>query len=280
MPIIFTEIAKPVTDILLHNYAIQAHKFTLKTKTSNNIELTTESSLQDSKYVYGQLSFCFSPINNIHVKKVSMTSEGRLQTESNFEHKGLSYTVKTENGAGIPSATELVVDFKNKNTAVRASIDVKGLSGPKLYGSSTFIYNKFLFGLEANMNVGINMNGCSTDIADYNVALGYMTDQSGATILTKNKGKEVTLNLHHHYSNDIMLASEYSHSNKVLTAGALYNIDPNLKVQGKLDSNGFVSANAIQTIASGIKLITSVNIDAKRYADTDASKFGLSLVID
>jgi hypothetical protein len=279
MPAIFKDVAKPVTDLLTNDYVFQAQKLKLKTKTANGLELTTEGTLKGSKGVSAKLSAKFSPFAGINIKKLCVTTEGRFQTEAVLENavEGVSFTVKAEEGAGAPPAGELVVDYKNNKAAVQASVDVTDPSGPTVYGSGTFVYDAFLVGAEAKYCTGLD--GGSASLADYNVALGYATGDLSATVATKKKASQVTLSLHQKYSKDIELATEYAHASKLLTLGATYKVDANLKVQGKVDSKGIVSANALQTIASGIQLITSVELDAKNFAGAEAGKFGLSLVL-
>lgn len=279
MPAIFKDIAKPVTDILTNDYTLAAQKVKLKSKAANGLELTTEGTLKGSKGVVGKISAKFTPFAGISIKKLQVDTQGRFTTEAVLENavEGVSFTVKAEEGAGAPPAGELIVDYKNKSASVQASVDVTDPSGPTVYGSGTFAYESFLVGAEAKYCTGLD--GGSASLADYNVAVGFLAGDLTATVATKKKASQATLAVHQKYSKDIELVTEYAHASKLLTVGAIWKMDANLKLQGKVDSKGIVSANALQTIASGIQLISSVEVDAKNLSGADAGKFGLTLVL-
>lgn len=276
----FKDAAKASNDLLNNDYLFQAQKLKIKTKSANGVEFTTEGTLKGSKGVSGKLSASFSPFEGISISKLCVTTDGRFQTEASLNNamEGVKVTVKAEEGADKPPAGELCVDYKNNNAVVNTSVDVCDVNGPTLYGAATFSYENFLVGGEARYSTGFDSSEGSAALVDYNMCLGYNGGDFTAALTTKKKASALTASVHQNYSKDVQLATEYNHSAKTLTVGGLYKLDGTTKLQGKMNSKGIVSANAIQVVSPGVKLISSVELDAKNFAG-DSHKFGLQLVL-
>lgn len=279
-PTKFKDVSKSSSDLLNNDYLFMAQKLKLKTKSANGVEFTTEGTLKGSKGVSGKLSASFAPFEGIKINKLCVTTAGRFQTEASLTNAmdGVKITVKAEEGADQPPAGELCVDYSNSNTVVNTSVDVCDVNGPTLYGAATFSYDNFLVGGEARYSTGFDSSDGAAALVDYNAVAQYNGGDFTASVQTKKKASAVSLNLHQNYSKDVQLATEYNHSAKLLTLGGLYKLDGSTKLQGKLNSKGVVSANAIQVIGQGVKLISSVELDAKNFAG-DSHKFGLQLIL-
>mmetsp|Transcript_7552 Transcript_7552/g.12181 ORF Transcript_7552/g.12181 Transcript_7552/m.12181 type:complete len:280 (-) Transcript_7552:83-922(-) len=276
-PPVFKDIAKPANDLINNDYCFD-RKFKLKTKTANGLEITTEGCMK-AKGVSGKLTGKFSPFQGITIKKLGVSTEGRFESEATLTDAvdGVTFTVKASDGADRPPSGELLVDFKSDAATVNASVDVCDVSGPTLYGGATFSYDSFLVGGEARYCTAFDSNG-SPSLTDYNAAVGYNGGDYCVAVSTKKKASDCTLSVHQNYSKDTKIATTYNHRSKLLTVGAIYTHDSTTKFQGKVTSTGVVSANAIQTIAAGVKLISSVEVDAKNFAG-DSHKFGLQLIL-
>mmetsp|Transcript_22651 Transcript_22651/g.44444 ORF Transcript_22651/g.44444 Transcript_22651/m.44444 type:complete len:281 (-) Transcript_22651:81-923(-) len=274
----FKDVGGAANDLINNDYCFD-RKFKLKTKSVNGLVLTTEGTLKP-KGVAGKLSASFSPFDGITMKKVCVTTEGRFQTEASLDNalEGVTFTVKAEDGANKPPAGELCVDYKSANATVNTSVDVCDVNGPTLYGASTVAYENFLVGGEVRYNTGFDSTDGSPSVVDYNAAVAYHGGDFVASLSTKKKLSNVTFNLHQRYSKDVELATTYNHSSKLLTVGGIYKLDAATLLQGKINSNGIASANAIQAISPGVKLISSVEVDAKNFAG-DSHKFGLQLIL-
>jgi len=277
-PTKFKDVGKTASDLISNDYCFD-RKFKLKSVSSNGLKLTTEGTLKP-KGVSGKLTAEFSPFEGITMKKLGVTTEGRFQTEASLDNaiEGVTFTVKAEDGADLPPAGELCVDYKAGSGTVNASVDVCDVNGPTLYGASTFAYENFLIGGEVRYNTGFDSTDGSPSVVDYNAALSYDGGDFIAALTTKKKLSNVTASVHQKYSKDVELATTYTHSSKMLTVGGIYTLDASTKLQGKLNSNGVVSANAIQNISPAVKIISSVEVDAKNFA-SDSHKFGLQLIL-
>ncbi len=278
-PAKYGDVAKSAGDLLKNDYCFD-RKFKLKTKSENGLELTTEGTLK-SKGVSGKLSAKFAPFQGITMKKLSVNTSGRFETEASLDDamEGLKLTVKAADGADAPPSGVLAGEYKTSNATVLAEVDVCNTNGgPTLYCASTFSYDNFVAGGEVRYNTGFDSSDGKPSVADYNGVLGYKAGDLTASLQTKSKASDATLSIHQQYSKDTELATTYNHKSKLITVGGIYKLDGSTTFQGKVGSNGIVSANAIQKVSPGVKLISSVEVDAKNFA-ADSHKFGLQLIL-
>lgn len=272
----FKDIAKSATDLLKNDYCFD-RKFKLKTKTTTGVSLTTEGTLKP-KSVSGKLTAKFQPMQGISVDKLSVTTDGRFITEATLQNamEGMSLTVKAEDGGKPASAGEVSANYKTDNLVVDASVEVVG--APTLHGAAAFLYEGFIFGGEVKYNTTPPKQDDGSGLADYNGAIAYKGPDYTASIHTKKKGSEVLVGIHHAISKDTEVATTYTHNNKLLTVGGIYKLDKQTKFQGKVDSNGIVSMNAIQQVQPKVQLIASAQVDAKNFV-SESHKFGLQLIL-
>mmetsp|Transcript_3073 Transcript_3073/g.4675 ORF Transcript_3073/g.4675 Transcript_3073/m.4675 type:complete len:282 (-) Transcript_3073:183-1028(-) len=276
----FKDVGRSANDLINNDYLFQAQKIKIKTRTVNGVEFTTEGSLKGSKGASGKLTAKFSPFQGITMKKLCVTTDGRFQTEASLDNamEGVTFTVKAEEGAEQPPAGELCVDYKAGAATVNASVDVCDTNGPTLYGASTVAYDNFTVGGEVRYSTGFDSSDSAPSLVDYNGAISYTGRDFVVALATKKKCSNATVSVHQMYSKDTEFATTYNHGSNLLTVGGTYKVDPTTKFTGRMNSKGIVSANAIQTISAGIKLITSVEVDAKNFAG-DSHKFGLQLIL-
>lgn len=272
----FKDISKAANDLLNNDYCFD-RKFKLKTKTVSGVDLTTEGQLKP-KSVGGKLTAKFKPFQGITVDKLSVTTEGRFITEATLHDamEGMSLTVKAQDGADKAPAGELCVNYKANNFVLDGSVEV--VDGPTLYGAACFLYEGFVLGGELKYNTLFDDKDGKSSLEDYNGALAYKGPDYTASISTKKKASEFHIGVHHAVSKDVEIATTYAHASKLLTVGGIYRLDPETKFQGKVDSQGIVSVNAIQQVKPKVQLIASAQVDAKNFI-ADSHKFGLQLIL-
>lgn len=272
----FKDIAKSANDLLKNDYCFD-RKFKLKTKTATGVSLTTEGTLKP-KSVSGKLTAKFQPLQGITVDKLSVTTAGRFITEATLQNamEGMSLTVKAEDGADKAPAGEVCVNYKTDNMVIDASVEV--VDGPTLHSAGAFAYEGFIFGGEIKYNTLYDDKDGKSSLEDYNGAIAYKGPDYTASVYTKKKASELHVGIHHAVSKDTEIATTYAHSSKLLTVGGIYKLDKQTKFQGKVDSNGIVSMNAIQQVQPKVQLIASAQVDAKNFV-ADSHKFGLQLIL-
>merc|ERR1712166_609273 len=106
----------------------------------------------------------------------------------------------------------------------------------------------------------------SPSLEDYSAGLSYGTSDMTASFSAAKKLSSFTAAVHHKVSSDLNVAAVVGISDKSITVGAKKKLAGGAAAQGKVDSNGVVSANWIQVLSPGVKLITSASVDAKNFA--------------
>lgn len=274
----FKDIGKSGSDLLSNDYCFD-RKFKLKTKTTNGLELTTEGTLKGKGSTSGKLTAKFSPFEGITIKKLCVNTEGRFSTEAtlNNAYEGVTFTCKAEDGGEKPPAGELTVDYSCSSGNASLSVDVTDVNGPTLYGNAVVAYEQFLLGGEVKYCTGFDSSQ-SGNLADHNFGLSYLGGDFEVSLKTKSKCTKPQLLLHSRVNDTTCVSTNYCHSSKCLTVGGSYVLDKSTSFTGKINSSGIVSANAIQKVSPGVKLISSVSVDAKNFA-ADSHKFGLQLIL-
>ena len=275
-PASFHEVGRAADEVLRSDFVLAAAKLPLCCRSAGGVEVASEGMLAaGGKGVSGRLSFKLAPLPGVDVKKLAVDTAGRMQGEVRVEHaalQGAAVTLKAEDGAGAPTTAEVGLDYMAGPLNLSASVDVTSPGGPALWGAGTVAYEQFFVGGEVKYATGNK----EQPLADYNACAGYVAGDITAALQTKSKASQVQLSVHQKYSKDVELATEYIHSRKLLTVGALYKLDASTTLQGKVDSCGLVSCNALQVISAGVKLVSSVEIDATNLAG-DAHRFGMTL---
>jgi voltage-dependent anion channel protein 2 len=272
----FKDISKSANDLMNNDYCFD-QKFKLKSKTSNGVELTSELTMKP-KGVNAKLTSKFTPFQGISVDKLCVTTAGRFITEATLKDamEGVSLKVKAEDGASMAPAGELCLDYKADNAIVNLSVDV--VEGPTLKGATAFSYEGFVLGGELKYNTSFDTKDAKASLEDYNAGIAYKGADYTASVSTKKKATQYNVAVHHKVSKDVEVATTYAHSSKLLGIGGIYKFDDATKFQGKVNSQGIVSANVIQQIRPKVKLIASAQVDAKNFVQ-DSHKFGLQLIL-
>lgn len=280
-PLKFKDVSKSANDLLTKEYCFD-RKFKLQTKTANGVQFTTEGTLIPNKATSGKLTAKFKPFEGISVDKLCVTTAGRFQLEATLENalEGASFTVNAEDGANKAPAGAVSMKYANDSFTLNSSVDI--VDGPTLYSAGTFGFEGFVLGGEVKYNTQFDDKDAVPSLKDYNAALAYTGPDYTVSLNTKKKASEYNLAVHHAVSKDVQVASTFSlapsSGNKLLTLGGIYTIDRDTKFTGKVDSNGLVSSNFIQTVRPAVKLIASAQVDAKNL-ESNSHKFGLQLVL-
>lgn len=267
-PTKFGDISKAADDLLKNDYCFD-RKLKLTTKTAAGVSITTEGVLK-GKGCSGKLTSKFKPMDGISVDKACVTTAGRFIAEASLNNalKGAVFTLKCEDGADKPPAGSLEVNYANDSLNLSIGADV--VNGPTLSTEASVAYNAFTLGGSLKY---------SSALDDYAAGISYSTSDMTASVTAAKKLSSVTAAVHHKVNSDLVVAAVVGINAKSITVGAKKNLSGGAAAQGKVDSNGIVSANWIQVLSPGVKLITSAAVDAKNFAG-DSHKFGLTLVLN
>lgn len=276
----YDDISKTANDILNNDYCFNK-KLKVKTKTANGVAITVENVLAASS-VSGKLTTKFKPFDGIQVNKFGVKTNGRVFVDATLDNAlaGAEFTVKAEDGAGKAPSGSLSMNYSADSFKVDTNLDF--VKGPTLYAAGTFGYDGFVLGGEVKYNTEFDDSDSGAKLEDYNGSLSYVGDDFTASLSTSSKASVYGVSIHHNVSSSTKVATQFDFNSadagKVLTLGGITTVDSETKVQGKIDSNGIVSANWIQTVRPQVQVIASAQLDAKNF-NGDSHKFGLQLVL-
>jgi len=161
------------------------------------------------------------------------------------------------------------------------SCNVKATRCPK---GSTGIVASAVLGLE-----GVSVGGQVTlDLAnmgspkDYNLGAEYTQKDLTASLVTSNKGEDITASYYQTVSKSLKLGSSMlvkpEAGTRLFTFGTDYALDSATTVKAKADSNGIIGTSITHTLADpNAKLCFSAQFDGLSSDVLSAQKFGVSV---
>lgn len=270
-PTSFKDLSKKADDLLTSKDYCFDRKLKLTSKTSDGVALTMEGAM-GGKGVNGKLTSKFAPYSGIAVDKLCVDTTGRFTLESSLTDlfDGLKVTVKAADGSSKGPAGSLHAVYKTSSLNSEVSATVVG--APVVSAVASFGYDSFTLGGSADYDTG------SSDLKDFAAGLSYSSSDFVASVTGKKKLGAFGLGLHHQVSSDVAVGAvvDFEGGFKGATIGASKKLSGDASVMGKVDSAGVVSANWIQVLSPGVKLVTSAQVNAKDFAG-DSHKFGLTL---
>jgi voltage-dependent anion channel protein 2 len=279
--VLFKDIGKTAKDTLSDDYDFD-RKLKIKTKTSNNVTFTTEGTMGQSKAILAKLSAGFSHSSGINVKKLQVTTHGRLIGEAAVKPiKGLNLTFKAEDGsirntAGVKyrPVGKVGAEYTINNMASTAEVD---FANNAVNATACFGYENFTVGLQGALNIE------RSALSDRNVGISYAGKDFSASVVSKKSLSSVMASFDHKPSTgSFIYAAQLEHDIKsqshALTVGGRYKPDSETTFCGKVNSDGLVSLAFIQKVRPFVSLTTSALIDVKNI-EGDSHKFGLGLTL-
>jgi len=282
MPTKFKDVAKSASDLLNNDFQLASQKVKIKSVAANGTVITSEGTLKNKGGTSGKVGVAFD-VMGINIKKLEVNTDGRFTAEASLKATpALNTTVKVSEGGDAAPAADVSLEYANEQLAASLVCDVTDPAGPTLHGQASVgvaVPNstaRLVIGAETKYATGLDSSS-TPSVADYNVGAALEHGDLVASFHTKKKLSQPTFSVHHRRSTTMSLAAQYAHASKLVTVGSTFQVDPLVKVQGKIDSNAIVSANVHHTVSSNLKVIASASVDAKNFAG-DSHKFGLQLI--
>lgn len=272
---------KKACDLLNDDYNFD-RKLKVETKTGNGVTFTTEGAMKgEGKSILAKLSAKFKHSSGINVKKLQLTTAGRLIGEFDMQQDDIKFIIKAEDG-NKGGKSKSVIGAQYQTDAVAVSAEVDAASGPAINATAAFGFDSFVVGGMVKYNTQFDDKANSPSLDDYNASLNYNGGDASVTLKTANKLDKLMLGVHHNISRDVQVASAFTYgrgdAKKSLTVGGQYALDSDTTLQGKINNDGIVSFNYIQQVKPNVKLAASAQVDAKNF-DGDSHKLGLSLTL-
>lgn len=281
--LLYKDLSKTCNDTLNDDYDFN-RKLKIKTKTQNGVALTSEGTMSASnKAILAKVSAAFTHPSGINVKKLQVTTHGRLVGEAEVANAfvdNLKLTFKIEDGslknpAGLKykQVGKIGGSYKGDGFTVNDEID---FSSNSISAAATFNYQDFIFGASGAFSLD------KSSITDHNVAATYAANDFHATVQTKKKFGVVSASFHHRACGNLIYAAVMDYDlktqNNSLVVGSRYSTDPATKFASKVDSEGLVSLSCIQKVRPAVTLTTSAHVDVKNL-EGDSHKFGIGLTL-
>lgn len=271
----FGDFSKAANDLINNDYCFD-RKFKVKTRTENGYEISSEGSLKgSSNAVAGKLTAKIPFQNGITINKLGVTHDGRFIADASFRNviKGLSLSTLVEDGGKKAPIGELGATFKNELFTAKLKVDA--MNGPTIKDSVTMRHDKFVVGAEVKYDTGLDKKGSSGGLKDYSAGVSLIENDLIVSAKALKKLSEYELSFHHQMNSDLQVGAVFKKAKaQTLTFGGLYKLDKYTTLQGKVESSGVVSMNAIQKVSKNLKMIVSTSVNAKDLA-ADSHKFGL-----
>lgn len=124
-------------------------------------------------------------------------------------------------------------------------------------------------------------SGCAKD---YNVGAEYTQKDLTATLVTSNKGEDITTSFFQKISSTFSVGTrlniEGEAGSRTLAVGSEYALDANTTVKKSLDSNGIVNVAVSHTLANpAAKVNVAAQFDALSSDCCKANKFGVCITL-
>lgn len=138
-------------------------------------------------------------------------------------------------------------------------------------------------GVSVGASVDLNLADPSNP-KDYNVGAEYTQKDFTASLVSSNKGDDITLSFFQKLSSSTVIGTSMlvqpESNNRLFTCGTDYKLDGSTSLKLKADSKGIVGTALTHTLADPkVKMCISAQFDANSSDIFSAQKFGVSLAL-
>jgi len=280
-PVPFSDIGKPVSDLLGKDFPIGCAKLEINTLAANGVKFTVNGS-KDNK-----TGFIAGEIKAKHVDKVkgltlteSWTTSNVLNTQVELQDsiaKGLKLDL---NASFLPAVgsknVKFGAEYKQDFLFTRTSLDL--FKGPTLSGDAVIGSEGILAGGEIGYDVADGR------VTKYNAALGYTALDYSIALHANNALNTFGVSYFHRVNKDVETGAKALWDRKTDSAvsvevGTKYALDRDAFVKAKIDNTGRLGLGYTQVLRPGVKVSFAGIFDTTRLNE-NAHKLGLSLVLD
>lgn len=193
-----------------------------------------------------------------------------------FKLKNLGLEGSTTTVSGVATgllASETTYETSNLASAVKVTHDLKNVT--------TNVNVSAVIGYE-----GISVGGAlalkGSTPSDYNLGAEYATKDLIATLVTSNKGENITGSYYQNVSTATSVGSSLlvkpESGSRLFAFGTSHTVDPSTTVRAKIDSTGIVSKSITHVVTNpDVKFTVSGQYDVFSKSPLQAKKFGVSI---
>ncbi|KAL7752900.1 Mitochondrial porin [Sorochytrium milnesiophthora] len=309
-PVVFSDIAKPIHDLLGKDYPVGSIKLEAKTTAANGVRWATQRVTTPSRR---QMLRVFvlkpeeAPKFNFTVAGLKDSKTGTIlgDLKTKYSDKALGLTLtetwSTSNvlsaeveladnitrglklnlhGSLLPHVGQknarIAAEYKHDLITTRTSLDL--FRGPIIHADAAVAHDGIVVGGETAYDVS------SGSITRYNFAVGYNARDYSVTMLANNKLDHFSGAYYHRVNKDVEAGAKAtwdrkSGSNVSLELGTKYYLDRDAFVKAKIDNYGKLGLGYTQLVRPGVKVSLGGVFDTARLNE-NVHKVGLSLVLE
>ncbi|KAJ1341472.1 hypothetical protein BSLG_003900 [Batrachochytrium salamandrivorans] len=275
----FSDIGKPVNELLGKDYPVGSTKLEVKTTTPNGIKFTVTGNKDNksgliasdlkAKYVDKTRGLSFTE---------TWTTSNVLGAEIELEDslaKGLKLSL---HGSLLPEKgtkhAKANIEYKQDYIFTRTSLDL--FKGPTFL--LTLLNNGFFAGGEVAYDVS------DAKVNKYSASLGYIAPLYSVNLLAANKLSLFSASYYHRVNKEVEAGAKASwnkatDSSVAIEVGTKYALDRDAFLKAKVDNTGRLGLGYSQMLRSGIKLTLGGLFDTTRL-QSDVHKVGFSLTFE
>ncbi|KAL7287959.1 voltage-dependent anion-selective channel-like [Trichogramma pretiosum] len=280
-PPTYGDLGKNARDVFGKGYHFGLLKLDVKTKTDSGVEFSSGGvSNQDTGKVFGTLE------SKYKIKEYGLTFVEKWNTDNTLGAditladkplQGLTigysstFSPQTGNKTG-----KLKTTYKHENIAATADFDLSLSAGPLINASAVVGYQSWLAGYQ------VGFDSQTSKITKNNFALGFNASDFHLHTSVDN-GREFGGSIHHKIKPDlegaINLAWNSSNNVTQFGLGTKYDLDRDVSVRAKINSQLQIGLGYQQKLHSGVSLTLSANIDGKNFG-SGGHKVGFALELE
>jgi len=280
-PAKYSEINKPVKDLLEKDFPFGQVKLEVNTTASNGVKFTMSGTHEDkmpgvkaelkSKYTHKPSRTCFTEkwtSDNVIGTELEMCDsllDGlKLGFDAQFNAAKNSTLLKVNSGFRR--------DFLNLNT----SVDV--FNGPSVSADFVSQFQGFQLGGDFGYDVP------SAQVTRYDLAAGYNRFDYSVVVMAKKQLSLFSASVHHKVRSDLSTGAMVTYDHALKTPVSFefvsqYALDKDAYVKSKVDSQGKLGMSYTQTLRPALKLTVGCLVDTKNL-NQNTHKLGLAMVFD
>lgn len=241
----YSDLGKKAKDLLKDDFSFD-RKVTIKNKSANGVNFTTEATLS-KKPVAGKFTMKFKPVAGIEVKKLEFTSSDSAKGElilSDTGVDGLKVHAKVSATGGAKATESGSIQFKYGDASLSADAEVDVVNKDFDFSTSVNVstaFDDFTFG------AGVTVLPKQAALTNYGAAFAYTTSDVDVSMGSSDKFATVNVGYHQSVSSDVNFALTSTADVKKASVskygfGATCKLDSNASVAAKIDQGGVLSA--------------------------------------
>lgn len=279
----YSDVIKPVKDLLNKGYDVETKKLQVKTKTVDGVAVTFDGEMQNT--VLGSLAFKSSN-SSFSLDKLAVNSAGRFNLETSCSSiiDDVKFTLKAEDGlagnkmgGGVyKAAANVEAAYTASDFTFNTALDLLG--GPSVTFSGLGLYEGTLLGGTVGVDTGVDA-GTGFKVTDFGGCVGYKGADFTAVVVASKKCTDFSVNVFQQVSASTSLAAQATRNAKAatsMTVGASHKLDADTVLQAKVNANADLSASLKQNLGA-LTVTAAGQVNTISLANP---KFGLNFVLN